>query len=102
MVIVWPCQALQAILRQVDCFRPRAPDVRLASTRGESIVRAMTIITYIGAGLATLILFATFSSASGAPQEAAGAALALAVVAIPYCVTATLQRARLLAIGRVD
>jgi hypothetical protein len=57
-------------------------------------MRVMEIITYIAAVIAAFVLFATESSANGAPQEAAGAALALGIVVIPYCVTATMQRAR--------
>jgi hypothetical protein len=57
-------------------------------------MRAFEIITYIGAAIGALLLLATFG-ANGAPQEAAGAALAIAFVAIPYCVCATLQRRKL-------
>lgn len=59
-------------------------------------MKIMQVITYIAAVIATLILFTIESAANGAPQEAAGAALALAVIAIPYCVTATIQRNALL------
>jgi len=59
-------------------------------------MRAMQIITYVCGALAALMLFSTFGSSKSAPQEAAGAAMALALVAIPYCVTATMQRARLM------
>lgn len=42
-----------------------------------------TILTYIGAALGTLsLLFSFFGSA---PQAAAGAAAAVALVVIPYC-----------------
>ncbi len=44
------------------------------------------IITIIGSGLGLLILIATLMGASGAPQEAAGAAIAVAFAVIPYCV----------------
>jgi len=59
-------------------------------------MKIMQVVTYIAAVIAALILLGIESAANGAPQEAAGAALALAVVAIPYCVTATIQRATLL------
>lgn len=59
-------------------------------------MKIMQVVTYIAAVIAALLLLGTESAANGAPQEAAGAALALAVVAIPYCVTATIQRAALL------
>ncbi len=63
----------------------------------------MRVVTGIAAVLALLVLFATFSTATGAPQEAAGTALALAIIIIPYCVTAMMQRSALIAaIARRD
>lgn len=58
-------------------------------------MKALEILTYIGAAIGALFLLATFG-ANGAPQEAAGAALAIAFVAIPYCVCATVQRRKLI------
>lgn len=58
-------------------------------------MKALEIITYIGCALGALMLLGTFA-ASGAPQEAAGAAMAVAFCVIPYCITATVQRAALL------
>lgn len=54
-------------------------------------------VTYVAAILAALVLFVTESSATGAPQEAAGAALALGIAIIPYCISSTMQRADLIA-----
>jgi ABC-type phosphate transport system permease subunit len=59
----------------------------------------MEIITIICGVLAALILIAGIGGANGAPQEAAAAALAVAIVGIPYCITATLQRRALLKRG---
>jgi len=42
-------------------------------------------VTIIGGVLGGGVLFATFTSANDAPQEAAGAALAVALVVVPYC-----------------
>jgi len=56
---------------------------------------AMRAVTYVAAILAALILVVGVGGASGAPQEAAAAALAAAVAIIPYCISATLHRARL-------
>ena len=42
-------------------------------------------LTMIGGVLGGGVLFATFTSANDAPQEAAGAALAVALVVVPYC-----------------
>lgn len=58
-------------------------------------MKALEILTYIGAVIGALFLLMTFG-ANGAPQEAAGAALAIAFVAIPYCVCATVQRRKLM------
>lgn len=62
-------------------------------------MRALEILTFIGAVIGAFFLLATFG-ANGAPQEAAGAALAIAFVAIPYCACATLQRRKLM--SRLD
>ena len=59
-------------------------------------MRALEIITYVFAVLAALVLFAGESAANGAPQEAAAASLAAAMVIIPYCVSATAQRRAIL------
>jgi ABC-type spermidine/putrescine transport system permease subunit II len=58
-------------------------------------MKVFEILTYIGAAIGLLMLFSTFG-ASGAPQEAAGAAMAVAWVVIPYCVTSVLQRRKLI------
>jgi hypothetical protein len=42
------------------------------------------MITILATGVAFFVLFVTFARSSGAPQEAAGAALAVAIVVIPY------------------
>jgi hypothetical protein len=59
-------------------------------------MRALEIITYAGAAIGALFLLMATFGANGAPQEAAGAALAIAFVAIPYCVCATVQRRNLI------
>lgn len=48
--------------------------------------------TWLGAICAGFVLFITLTSSNGAPQEAAGCAMALAFVTIPYCVTSIAQR----------
>ncbi len=48
-------------------------------------------ITALAAAVSTLILIGTFVGTVSAPQEAAGAALAVAIVAIPYIFTRSLQ-----------
>jgi hypothetical protein len=53
-------------------------------------------VTYFAAIVASLVLFGTESAANGAPQEAAGAALALGIAVIPYCISSTMQRAKIL------
>lgn len=63
----------------------------------ETEMKTMTVITYVAGVLSLLMLLAALFGSNGAPQEAAGAAIALAIIAIPYCITATMQRAKLLA-----
>lgn len=42
------------------------------------------VITIISCIIAGMVLLATFTSSNGAPQEAAGAAMAAAIAVIPY------------------
>ena len=49
------------------------------------------VITGLAACIAGAVLFLPFAGASGAPQEAAGAALALAICVIPYVFTRACQ-----------
>lgn len=44
-------------------------------------------LTFVGAIFGTFFFFIVMSNATSAVQEAAGAAVALACVVIPYCVT---------------
>jgi hypothetical protein len=55
-------------------------------------MRAMEVVTYICGAIAAFILIVGFTAANGAPQEASAAALAAALVIIPYCITATMHR----------
>ena len=59
-------------------------------------MRFFEILTFIGAALGGLVLILGVFGASGAPQEAAAAGIAIALVAIPYCITATLHRGELI------
>ncbi len=59
-------------------------------------MRAMELVTIICAVLAALVCVVGALGANGAPQEAAAPAMAIALVAIPYTITATLQRRELL------
>jgi hypothetical protein len=61
-------------------------------------MKIFEILTYVGCGIGMLLLMSTFA-ANGAPQEAAGAAMAVAFCVIPYCITATMQRSALLLQG---
>lgn len=49
-------------------------------------------LTFIGAAIGGLFLLLGLTASQGAPQEAAAAGMAIAFVAIPYCVTSVLQR----------
>ena len=54
--------------------------------------RLMWIAVVVGAGIGGLILLATMATANGAPQEAAGAALAVAMAVLPYVTARAFQR----------
>ena len=54
-------------------------------------VKICWVITALASAVGLFILFATLSSASGAPQEAAGAAIAVACVAIPHVFTRAME-----------
>lgn len=49
------------------------------------------VVTALGAGLGALTLLATLAMSTGAPQQAAGAAIALAFAVIPYVFTRALE-----------
>ena len=49
------------------------------------------IITIIGSAIGLLTLIATLLGSNGAPQEAAGAAIAVAFAVIPYCLARALS-----------
>jgi hypothetical protein len=49
------------------------------------------VVTGLAAFIAGGVLFLTVGSANGAPQEAAGAAIALAICVIPYVFTRACQ-----------
>jgi hypothetical protein len=55
------------------------------------LVRICWIVTAVGASFALLTLITTVGGASGAPQEAAGAAIAAAIAVIPYVFTRALE-----------
>ncbi len=55
-------------------------------------MHTLAILTFIGAGIGTLFLLVALFGSSGAPQQAAGAAMAVAFVVIPYCVLSAVQR----------
>ena len=48
-------------------------------------IRILAILTIVFACLGALLFVVTALAAKGAPQEAAGSAMALALTIIPYC-----------------
>ena len=50
------------------------------------MVGFFVIVTFISSCLGGIVLVLSFASANGAPQEAAGAALAMALAVIPYVI----------------
>ncbi len=55
-------------------------------------MRAMEIITFVCGAIAAFFVFIGLFATNGAPQEASAAAMAVAIIGIPYAITATLQR----------
>jgi len=51
----------------------------------------LNLLTILGSLAGAAVLLLTFASARGAPQEAAGAALALSLAVIPYVIARTVQ-----------
>jgi hypothetical protein len=49
------------------------------------------LCTFIGCLIGGMFLFMAVTSANGAPQEAAGAAIAVAFAVIPYCFARSIQ-----------
>lgn len=60
------------------------------------MLKATTIIASIGVAISAIMLFLTLAASNGAPQEAAGAAIALCFVIIPYCLHGLVWRAEML------
>ena len=54
-------------------------------------MQVLWMCTIIGAVLGAIVLVLSFVSANGAPQEAAGAAIAVALAVIPYCLARAVQ-----------
>lgn len=50
------------------------------------------VMAFLGAVLGGIILFLTMAGSRGAPQEAAGAAIAIAFAVIPYCIHGIIWR----------
>ena len=81
----------QSQQRQADVVRSRISATSRASAGPGAIERLGWYLCLSGAVLAGIELAFTYSKAESAPQQAAGAALALALAAIPYCVARALQ-----------
>lgn len=58
---------------------------RLQRLAGGLTMKFFGALTFLGGLLGAAVLMITLTNSSGAPQEAAGAAIAVALVAIPYC-----------------
>lgn len=56
------------------------------------MLRLFEILTWFGAGLATLMLLAAFGGGMSAPQQGATAGMSLGLIVIPYCIVGMLQR----------
>lgn len=58
------------------------------------MVKALFVISSIGAVLGGLMLVGTFVGASSAPQQGAEAAIAIGLAVIPYCLARSVQQGR--------
>lgn len=56
------------------------------------IVNIFWLLTIIGAFISIFMLFITLTQSNGAPQEAAGAALSLCFVVIPYVMARSVEK----------
>ncbi len=54
-------------------------------------MKFFAVVIFFAGLLASAVLAITLAQSTGAPQEAAGAAIALAIVAIPYCMGRAVQ-----------
>lgn len=54
-------------------------------------MKALWIVTLVSTSFAAMALLVSLASAKGAPQEAAGAAIACAMAIIPYVFTRAIQ-----------
>ncbi len=61
---------------------------------GVVIETLLWIVTILGSILGVVILIGTLLSADGAPQQAAGAAVSVALAVIPYCVARAVTELR--------
>lgn len=50
-----------------------------------AFIKILAILTMLFAAAGALLLLVTLGSAKSAPQEAAGAAIAVSLAVIPYC-----------------
>ena len=61
---------------------------------GVVIETLLWIVTILGSILGVVILIGTLLSADGAPQQASGAAVSVALAVIPYCVARAVTELR--------
>lgn len=67
---------------------------RRESIGWRSVVSLLWLITLLGGCAAIFFLYLTLSDSNGAPQQAAGAAIAIAFVAIPYIIARAVEGIR--------
>lgn len=58
------------------------------------------VLSFVGAVLGGFVLFVTFTQSKGAPQEAAGAAIACALAVLPYVAARSITELRALNAAR--
>jgi hypothetical protein len=72
----------------------RAPEERSSAQSKPSLIeRFLWVVTIVGCGIGIAQLSITFATAQSAPQQAAGAGMAIATAVIPYCLARAVQLA---------
>lgn len=78
-----------ARVAQAATLAEEPPPPKVRSRTAERVFWALTIVS---STLGALLMVAVEIGAKGSPQEAAGAAIAVAMAAIPYCIARAIQQ----------
>lgn len=90
-VIYAKAAEVSARQRQVASVRSRVEATETHQTSASPLERLAWIVTFLGGVLGLWQLAHTTMNAASAPQQAAGAAMAIGWAAIPYCIARAIQ-----------